>query len=267
MLKRKKVYQKLARLAKLTAMFILLFILFYLVLSGEHREFKEDFYFTIDIDEQEFIAVCMEWGACFPENYKERKCYFIYPEVTGDLFYSKESCDFQQSVHCFDSLKNYDETDVDCGGSCRGCELGRKCIHNRDCLSTYCHPINEICVNRDGMPSFIVILFYKYPILASLSAIIVPAALLIAFWIKRESERINRDNEKTQKGLISKFNYYSEALRNNIKNGRLKKARQTYYLCMEILSKMDTKSFNAVNEDYQEIKKLYKEVKEEAEKV
>lgn len=260
-MKGKKLYGQMLRIAKWAVIFILAFALLYLILSAEHREFKEEFYFTVEIDEEEFIAVCTEWGLCTPENYRERKCYFVYPELRSEFFIGREQCDYQQSVHCFDSLKNYDETDIDCGGSCRPCELGRRCLRNPDCISTYCHPINEICVERKDMPNIILIIFYRHPVLASLSVIVIPAGILIAFWISRESKRIKEENKKTQAGLISSFNYYSDVLRKDIKNGKIKKARQVYFIIMEIMSKMDNASFKAMSDEYHSIKKLYREIK------
>jgi hypothetical protein len=39
---------------------------------------------------------------------------------------------------CTDGLKNGDETDVDCGGSCPRCAIGRACTGNNDCLGALC---------------------------------------------------------------------------------------------------------------------------------
>jgi hypothetical protein len=41
---------------------------------------------------------------------------------------------------CSDGEQNGDETDVDCGGPlCGGCESGKNCIGNSDCLSNFCN--------------------------------------------------------------------------------------------------------------------------------
>jgi len=39
---------------------------------------------------------------------------------------------------CMDALKNGDETDLDCGANCPGCENGKKCAVNTDCKDGYC---------------------------------------------------------------------------------------------------------------------------------
>ncbi len=42
-------------------------------------------------------------------------------------------------------MKNGDETDVDCGGSCSPCSLGESCSIWDDCTSNYC-AANNTCV-------------------------------------------------------------------------------------------------------------------------
>lgn len=48
-------------------------------------------------------------------------------------------------VSCTDGIKNQDETDVDCGGSCLNCDINNTCSTNNDCLSDYC--TNNLCAN------------------------------------------------------------------------------------------------------------------------
>jgi hypothetical protein len=56
---------------------------------------------------------------------------------------------------CFDGVKNGDETDDDCGGSCAAtCENGGSCGANDDCMSQHCS--EAVCVApgcTDGMPN------------------------------------------------------------------------------------------------------------------
>ncbi|HVW25872.1 MAG TPA: hypothetical protein VHC69_10905 [Polyangiaceae bacterium] len=44
---------------------------------------------------------------------------------------------------CTDGVKNGDETDTDCGGSCPRCAGGGACNHGADCLSAAC--VNGVC--------------------------------------------------------------------------------------------------------------------------
>jgi hypothetical protein len=58
--------------------------------------------------------------------------------------------------HCFDRLRDGDETDVDCGGSCRGCEAGAACAVADDCETVACDAGScgpPSCTNgaRDGL--------------------------------------------------------------------------------------------------------------------
>ena len=39
---------------------------------------------------------------------------------------------------CADAIRNQDETDVDCGGSCSACGNGQSCLANGDCISANC---------------------------------------------------------------------------------------------------------------------------------
>jgi len=50
---------------------------------------------------------------------------------------------------CTDSLKNQDETDIDCGGNCPACTTGKACSINADCLSNHCDPDMRLCITYD----------------------------------------------------------------------------------------------------------------------
>jgi len=61
---------------------------------------------------------------------KGRKITEVEPYIT-----KKETCD--------DGIKNQDETDIDCGGSCNPCADGMNCLSKSDCFSNYCY--NDTC--------------------------------------------------------------------------------------------------------------------------
>src|SRR5947209_599696 len=44
---------------------------------------------------------------------------------------------------CMDGAQDGDETDIDCGGSCKPCDTGKGCARGKDCLSTFC--TNKLC--------------------------------------------------------------------------------------------------------------------------
>ncbi|MDN5327832.1 MAG: hypothetical protein PWP03_470 [Candidatus Woesearchaeota archaeon] len=48
---------------------------------------------------------------------------------------------------CNDSIKNQNETDVDCGGVCGPCFNGKHCLQDSDCYSGYCNPETKVCEN------------------------------------------------------------------------------------------------------------------------
>jgi hypothetical protein len=49
---------------------------------------------------------------------------------------------------CFDGIRNQDESDVDCGGTCMRCSNGLKCSVPSNCLSGIC--LNMVCVSSSG---------------------------------------------------------------------------------------------------------------------
>lgn len=61
---------------------------------------------------------------------------------------------------CSDNIKNQDETDVDCGGSCsKNCSMGQSCKISTDCTSQYCSS-GLICAEK---PELIVTGSSLYP--------------------------------------------------------------------------------------------------------
>ncbi|HLD18867.1 MAG TPA: hypothetical protein VJB90_02555 [Candidatus Nanoarchaeia archaeon] len=64
--------------------------------------------------------------------------------VSDDLEYGEVYISFLALATCDDGVKNQDESDVDCGGSCRACPTGKKCIQNYECSSRTCS--NGICL-------------------------------------------------------------------------------------------------------------------------
>ena len=72
-------------------------------------------------------------------NWFERNSYFLNRDRDDRL-----------AGTCFDNQMNQDETDIDCGGSCIGCEAGFMCNANSDCLddlrcvSGRCKPFEDM---------------------------------------------------------------------------------------------------------------------------
>ncbi|MDD5086693.1 MAG: plastocyanin/azurin family copper-binding protein [Candidatus Nanoarchaeia archaeon] len=54
-------------------------------------------------------------------------------QQTEDENQDNEEQETDQEPSCDDGIKNGDETDVDCGGSCDTCELGKSCEEDSDC--------------------------------------------------------------------------------------------------------------------------------------
>ena len=47
-------------------------------------------------------------------------------------------------VQCSNGVRDFGETDLDCGGNCTGCAIGKRCLIDRDCSSSYC-AANNTC--------------------------------------------------------------------------------------------------------------------------
>lgn len=46
---------------------------------------------------------------------------------------------------CTDAVKNGTETDVDCGGTCAPCAVGKACLVDQDCVGTVCGTTSKTC--------------------------------------------------------------------------------------------------------------------------
>ncbi len=61
--------------------------------------------------------------------------------------HSRRRTTFVPKPTCNDSIKNQNETDIDCGGVCAPCYNGKQCLLDSDCYSGYCNPETKICEN------------------------------------------------------------------------------------------------------------------------
>ncbi len=57
-----------------------------------------------------------------------------------------QTCFEGTCVSCADGLQNGRETDVDCGGECAQCDVGRQCTAMDDCVAGFCS--NGVCCNE-----------------------------------------------------------------------------------------------------------------------
>ncbi|MEK6967337.1 MAG: hypothetical protein AABX51_01770 [Nanoarchaeota archaeon] len=65
--------------------------------------------------------------------------------VSDDLLTGEAYVTILLQATCDDNLKNGDESDIDCGGSCGACVTGKICNHDYECKSRTC--INGICAS------------------------------------------------------------------------------------------------------------------------
>ncbi|PIN86107.1 hypothetical protein COV19_06440 [Candidatus Woesearchaeota archaeon CG10_big_fil_rev_8_21_14_0_10_44_13] len=64
-------------------------------------------------------------------------------DIHGYAATGTEKIEVKSGDTCGNMVKDGDETDVDCGGKCKGCEGGKSCIVNTDCGSNSCK--DNIC--------------------------------------------------------------------------------------------------------------------------
>ena len=64
-------------------------------------------------------------------------------------------CDLKEGVckkpSCDDNVKNGDESDIDCGGSCKPCEKGKSCNSDDDCITRNCDVENGVCIEKEEL--------------------------------------------------------------------------------------------------------------------
>jgi hypothetical protein len=70
----------------------------------------------------------------------------IVPGGTARLDLSLMAADDGGVLTCLDHVRDGDESDVDCGGSCpTRCPVGGACASNNDCDSNVCNPLKSTC--------------------------------------------------------------------------------------------------------------------------
>lgn len=111
--------------------------------------------------------VCEEWSNCRPDGTQTRECVDVNDCLNKSIIkYTRlvvnpkpdetQSCTYIPA--CDDQYQNQDETDIDCGGEiCAGCDLGKHCLLNSDCLSHnclkgYCRPSGIQCYEDADCP-------------------------------------------------------------------------------------------------------------------
>lgn len=246
-------------ISKIFVIIFLSFILIYLIYSSFVITSDEEFFDLVFYKGKEEISVCFNWSSCYHENYKERTCFFInYP---GEYYVQKAYCDYNLLIHCDDDIKNYDETDIDCGGSCEKCDLNQSCNVNLDCKSSNCHPITNKCVLSDEKPGLLTVILFKRPRITLIVLIILPISIITVHYIHKSYKEAKIKIEQRNQDLVDEFYHLSKTFSTHIKNGHLRKAKETYSVILSTISKMDVDYFKKISEDFEKIKKIYKQIK------
>ncbi len=96
-----------------------------------------------------FKWICDEWGPCV-EGVQKRNCRNVgscpndCETLTLKIPQTTQPCGLgKEPASCFDSIRNQDESDIDCGGICiaqkQKCKEGQQCAGKNDnCFSDFC---------------------------------------------------------------------------------------------------------------------------------
>lgn len=84
------------------------------------------------------------WGSAEESYIQSKICDCLDDPSRGCVDYIPWLAEPVAMPNCSDGIKNQDETDIDCGGSCPKCSDGKSCLQNSDCEGNYCNS-NNIC--------------------------------------------------------------------------------------------------------------------------
>ena len=74
----------------------------------------------------------------------KKVCVKVYDYIgNSDILTDLVIIQQEAPLHCENGVKDEDETDIDCGGSCPSCGSGDDCINDTDCESEWCN--NGVC--------------------------------------------------------------------------------------------------------------------------
>ena len=201
--------------------------------------------------------ICFNWSPCMKDNTRYRYCY-LYPRCDNiTKIKYLDYCDYQKEIHCYDNIKNYDETDIDCGGSCLPCSKFKKCIVDEDCLTLHCHPFKKVCVGEQEMPSFISIIVYKYSIWVAIIFVLLIPTIIFVRWLIQVQKELKDIEIKREREKVKEFYHYLALLKRAIKFNDKESAEISYKKILDIVSDMNEKSLSKVLEDFKDARELY----------
>lgn len=206
----------------------------------------------------DYQRVCMNWSICDENNTKYRFCYDIN-NCTGnyiDIEYAE--CNYLFETHCLNSIKDLDETDVDCGGSCSACSVGKSCLSDEDCETNACDLVDFKCVEKSEKRGVVKAFAHKHQFDFMLIVSFIYAALFfLSFYFfthsfrKQEKEFNVEISRKRMQGFIDLFYLF-------LSRKDFKKAKLAYSEAMRIaenisdyLPENDLRDLEELRDDYE----------------
>ena len=205
--------------------------------------------------------ICLNWSSCMPNSSMIRNCYDL--NLCGKYNFTQEkSCDYLLSIHCNDNIKDFNETDVDCGGSCKKCDIGKSCDVNGDCKSNLCNPNTKKCVQSYSIMQKINMFSKNSPYLFSILILIIPTLLLLVPFFIALSYSSKKEKEKNENKDYIIYRGYVKLFYKYLKLNEFSRAKDAYFKALDSISSfkgdMPKPVFDEVKEMRNDFKKMFK---------
>ncbi|NIA04166.1 MAG: hypothetical protein GWP09_02340, partial [Nitrospiraceae bacterium] len=194
--------------------------------------------------------VCFNWSNCHTNNLRYRECFDVNACKSYN-FTQSQKCDYFVEEHCKDNIKDYDETDIDCGGSCAPCDIGEKCSLNKDCGRNICNPTSKTCVKKLTLYEKIQLFSKTNLYLFSFLLLLTPTLLLLIPFFVALYYSQKREKEKKKDEALITFRGYVKLFYKYLKLNEFSRSKDAYF-----------KALDALRQSKKEIpKSIYDEVK------
>jgi len=154
---------------------------------------------------------CTEWNRCL-DSITERNCFDSNNCNTFNSIPSERELCKTIWPTCYNGIRDYDETDIDCGGkTCETCELKKSCFEDNDCKMSYC--VSNKCSLKTEKPAPSAKNYWYYILIV---LILMATAVFLTNKPKRKVILIpNKTNEyKEKRGKMVVVNRHRNTQRN-----------------------------------------------------
>lgn len=206
-------------------------------------------------------VICFNWSLCMNNSTMTRNCYDL--NSCGRYYFTEsKSCDYLLSIHCNDKIKDFNETDVDCGGSCKKCNVSKSCIANNDCQSNLCDPNTKRCIKSYSLMQRINMFSKTSPYLFSVLIMLIPTLLLLVPFFIALSYSSKKEKEKNEDKEYIIYRGYVKLFYKYLRLNEFSRAKDAYIKALDSISSakgdMPKQVFDEVKEMRSDFKKMFK---------